>query len=631
MFQSFTTEAGPHHARVRLEALRQIMKQQGFDALLVPHNDEYQGEYVPPCAQRLAWLTGFDGSAGYAIILLETAVLFVDGRYKLQARKQTDPALFTYEDLIATPPAAWLRRYGQRQAQAGHLPPEGMKIGFDPWLHSVKEAAALREALAPHGRLAATPHNLVDSIWQDRPAPPQGKVSLQPVELTGRSAADKLAAIRAQTLAAGAGACLLADPAAIAWAFNIRGSDIAHTPVALAFALIPADDALPLQGKAVIFIDKAKCNAAIKAALAPIAVFAPISSLSTAMASYIEHYKAIMLDITGCAEAFRLAIEAAGGQIIAAENPVALPCAVKTAAELAGARRAHLRDGVAMVRFLAWIDGRLAAKGAASLDEITAAEQLEIFRCDTAIALGSRLEDISFDTISGAGANGAIIHYRVTQNTNRQFREGELYLTDSGGQYRDGTTDITRTIAIGPAGEEEKRCFTLVLKGLIKLSLARFPQGTRGRDLDSLARYALWQNGMDYAHGTGHGIGSFLNVHEGPQTISRAGAQELYAGMIISCEPGYYREGAFGIRLENLLIIEAAAKPAGGDIAMLGFETLTLCPIDSKLILPALLSAEELAWLNAYHDHIYKTLLPFIKDSSTQQWLRQATAEIAAK
>ncbi|KAA6405883.1 aminopeptidase P family protein [Candidatus Tokpelaia sp.] len=630
MFQSFTTETNPQQAGDRLSALRQIMKQQGFDAFLVPHNDEYQGEYVPPCAQRLAWLTGFDGSAGYAVILPETAVLFVDGRYKLQARQQTDPALFTYEDLIATPPAAWLRHYSASRAQAGSLPAAGLKIGFDPWLHSIKEAAALREALAPQGELTAAPENLIDLIWQDRPPAPQGRVTLQPAEYTGRSAADKLAAIRAEVKKAGAGACLLTEPAAIAWALNIRGSDVAHTPVALGFALIPVDDSAPPAGKAVVFIDEAKCDAAIEEALAPVAMMVPIGSLSDYMASYIKHYSTIMLDIAGCAEAFRLLVEEAGGQVIAADDPAELPRAVKTAAELAGARQAHLRDGVAMVRFLAWLDAA-ATKNNSDLDEITAAEKLEAFRRDTAAAMGSRLEDISFDTISGIGANGAIIHYRVTEGSNRQFQQGELYLTDSGGQYRDGTTDITRTVAIGTVGEEEKRCFTLVLQGLINLSRARFPQGTRGRDLDSLARYALWQNGMDYAHGTGHGIGSFLNVHEGPQTISRAGAQELYAGMIISCEPGYYCEGAFGIRLENLLIISPASAIPGGDTPMLSFETLTLCPMDNRLVLAAMLSAEELAWLNAYHAHVRKTLRPFITDSSTQQWLKQATAEIAAQ
>jgi len=630
MFQSFTSTAGPQQAAARLERLRRLMQEQGFDAWLVPHNDEYQGEYVPPSAQRLAWLTGFDGSAGYAIILPETAALFIDGRYTLQARQQTDPALFTYEDLIAIPPAVWLRRYAASRAQAGSLPPEGLKIGFDPWLHSIKEAAALRAALAPHGRLAAAPENLVDSIWHDRPAVPQGKVSLQPAALTGRTAADKLAAIRAATKAAGASACLLTEPAAIAWALNIRGSDVAHTPVALGFALIPADDRPPLGGKAALFIDPAKCDAAIEAALAPVAMLAPIGGLSAAMADYSKDYGRIMLDPRRAAEAFRLLVEEAGGQIIAANDPAELPRAIKTAAELDGARQAHLRDGVAMVRFLAWLD-TAAAKNDSGLDEISAAQKLEHFRRDTAAAMGSRLEDISFDTISGAGANGAIIHYRVTEGSNRPLQRGELYLTDSGGQYRDGTTDITRTIAIGPAGEEEKRCFTLVLKGLIGLSRARFPQGARGCDLDSLARYALWQNGLDYAHGTGHGIGSFLSVHEGPQSISRAGAQELQAGMIISCEPGYYREGAFGIRLENLLIIKPASAVPGGDKPMLSFETLTLCPIDRRLILPALLTAEELAWLNAYHAHIRAMLLPLIKESSAQKWLTQATEAIAAE
>lgn len=627
MFQNFEAQTNPKQAQPRLQALRALMAEHNYDAFLVPHADEYQGEYLPPAAERLQWLTGFSGSAGFAIILRDQAVLFTDGRYRLQIRSQTDPALFSYEDSTQLPPAAWLKAYAQQQNRP-------LRIAFDPWLHSIKETEILRAALGrpsaaeslagktQQSALIAVEQNLVDAIWRGRPAAPQAPVSMQPPALTGRPAADKLAAIRAATADTQADACLLTDPTGLAWAFNLRGRDIAHTPVALGFALIPR------QGKAVIFMEEEKFDAAARAALAPLAEIMPRPRMTEAL----QNYKKLMLDTRLGAEAIRLALAGAGHEIISAEDPTILPRACKTEAELSGARAAHRRDGLAMIRFLSWLDRQIAQRGAASLDEIQAAEALENFRRQTAEEQNSRLEDISFDTISGAGANGAVIHYRVSRATNRAFRERELYLIDSGGQYRDGTTDITRTIAIGAAGAanaEEKRCFTLVLKGMIALSAARFPQGARGRDLDILARQALWQNGMDYAHGTGHGVGSFLNVHEGPQSISRHGAQILLPGMIISNEPGYYRDGAFGIRIENLLAVRAAETPRGGDMPMLSFETLTLCPIDRRLIAPDLLSQAETDWLNAYHARIYAELAPSL-NAEDKDWLRQATEKLPA-
>jgi len=622
MFQSYDTEANPGAAKERLAALRALMAEQNYDAFLVPHADEYQGEYVPPCALRLEWLTGFGGSAGFAVILAQAAVIFTDGRYKLQVRQQTDPKLFHYADLIAEPPAAWLGDYAAAQAAKGKLPAGGLKIAYDPHLHSIKEAAAMRAALGPHGRLLPA-ENLVDKIWHDRPAPPGAPVSLQPLSLTGRPAADKLAEIRAKTQAAGADACLLTEPAGLAWAFNLRGGDVAHMPVALGFALIPRDAA----AKAQIFMAKAKFSPQIAAELAGLAEIIAPENMPAALAAAAKNGGRLMIDPRSCAEAFALIITAAGGALIEAANPVALPRAIKTEAEQDGARRAHLRDGVALARFFSRLERQIAARGAENFDEISAAELLEQMRRDTAAQMGSRLEDISFDTISGIGADGAIIHYRVSRATNRRFKAGALYLVDSGGQYRDGTTDITRTIAIGPAGAAEKRCFTLVLKGMIALTMARFPAGARGCDLDILARKALWQNGYDYAHGTGHGVGSFLSVHEGPQIISRHGVQALLPGMIISNEPGYYREGAFGIRIENLLLVRPAAAIAGGDIAMHSFETLTLCPIDRHLVDTALLSAAELAWLNAYHARVYAELAAYL-DTADKAWLQAATAPL---
>jgi len=624
MFQSYDLENNPDAARGRLAALRRLMAERGCDAFLVPHSDEYMSEYLPPCAKRLEWLTGFSGSAGFAIILAQQAVLFTDGRYHLQVRQQTDPVLFHYADLISAPPAAWLRAYAQARKAEGALPAGGLKIAYDPRLHSLIEADALRAAVAPYGALIPVAENPVDAIWRDRPAPPCGAVSRQPLELAGRSASDKLAELRGKITAARADFWLITEPTGLAWLFNLRGQDVEHTPIALGYALIPRDSL----AKAQIFMNKAKFGSEIAAELAELAEIVPPQQMPARLAAAAKGRR-IMADERSCAEAFRLAVQQAGGALIAAANPLALPRAIKTQAEQDGARRAHRRDGVAMVRFLAELERQIAARGAESMNEIAAAELLEQIRRDTAAESGSRLEDISFDTISGIGADGAIIHYRVSRASNQPFRAGALYLVDSGGQYRDGTTDITRTIAIGPSGAEEKRCFTLVLKGMISLSMARFPQGTRGRDLDILARNALWQNGYNYAHGTGHGVGSFLSVHEGPQTISPAGAQALLPGMIISNEPGYYREGAFGIRIENLLLTQPAEPIAGGDMPMLAFETLTLCPIDRRLIDTALLEAAELDWLNAYHARICAELSPHLNEAD-RAWLRTSCAYLSS-
>lgn len=649
MFQSFDIKSKPEQAQSRVAALRALLRQENLDGFLVPHADEYQSEYLPPCAERLEWLTGFGGSAGYALILRRQAVLFIDGRYHLQARQQTDSSIFAYADISAFGQRAWWQHYLSHAAEGETPASDALRIGFDPWLHSMAETENLRAALKPLGHLQAVSENLADKIWHDRPSAPCGKISAQPLQWTGRAAADKAAHIRAETRALGAEFCLLTEPAAIAWAFNIRGSDVAHNPVALGFALIPAADSVskhdaaaaaefsptpapPLlpQKQAMLFMCGAPGDAESLPELANIAQFLPRENLAAVIKSHARQNAVFMADKHKTAEAFRLQIEAEGGKIITADNPCLLPRAVKTEAECAGSRQAHLCDGVAVTRFLAWLERQRAEYGAESLDEIGAAARLEHFRAETALSMGSRLEDISFDTISAAGAHGAIIHYRVTRATNSLFQEGQLYLLDSGGQYRCGTTDITRTMAIGAAAQEQKRCFTLVLKGMIALSMARFPQGICGRDLDCLARMPLWKNGMDYAHGTGHGAGSFLNVHEGPQNISRRGEQELYAGMIISNEPGYYREGAFGIRIENLLLVrkaDAAGGAGGEEMPMLYFETLTLCPIDRSLIVPSLLSAEELAWLNAYHARVYAQLAPFLSERD-KAWLSAAAARL---
>jgi len=583
------------------------MARRGLDGFLVPRADEHQGEYVPPCAQRLGWLTGFTGSAGMALVLKDKAILFVDGRYTLQVRQQTDPAVFSYENLVTTPPASWLAQFGT-----------GLVIGFDPWLHTISDASRLRNAMQKcNGQLTALPENLVDLIWDDRPLPPLGAVRIQPLALAGKPAPQKLADMQAAIAAAGGAATLLSDPSSIAWCFNIRGADVANTPLPLSFAIVPAT------GRPELFIDRRKLGAKETDYLAMLCDIREPALLADSIRRRAGTGQTVLLDPAQVAEQLRLIVADAGGQVREMQDPARLPRAVKTSAELDGSRTAHVRDGVALVRFFAWL-GR---QQPGTQDEISTTKKLEQLRAQTAEALGSRLEDISFDTISGAGPNGAIIHYRVNTRTSRPLHANALYLVDSGAQYRDGTTDVTRTVAIGQPEDEHKRCFTLVLKGMIAIATARFPAGTRGQDIDALARIALWKNGFDYAHGTGHGVGAFLSVHEGPQSLSKTGTQALLPGMIVSNEPGYYREGAFGIRIENLLIVQPPATPQNGDLPMLGFETLTLCPIDRQLIAPELLTLEEREWLNHYHKTVYQKLAAHL-DEADRQWLAQATAAL---
>ncbi|RCL00412.1 MAG: Xaa-Pro aminopeptidase [Candidatus Tokpelaia sp. JSC085] len=605
MFQSFEIETEAGHASGRVAELRVAMACLSLDGFLVPHTDACQGIWIS--RQRLGWLTGFTGSTGIALILRNQAVIFVDGRYSLQIRQQTDSAVFSYENLVTTSPAAWLKQHTT-----------GLKIGFDPWLHTISDARALREGLqANDGRLIAVKENLIDLIWKNQPEPPLHPVSIQSTELSGKTAKEKMDEIRRAITDAESKATILTDPSSIAWCFNIRGSDIAHTPLPLSCAIIP------VQGKPALFIDKRKLKKNEKKYLQSLCTILQPSFFEENIIYLARNVKNILLDSTLIAEKLRLIIEKAGGQVREYRDPVQLLRAVKTPAELAGAHLAHQRDGVALVRFLSW----LSRQNPDMQSEISTTQKLEELRLQTAEAFGSRLEDIAFDTISSSGPNSAIIHYRVNVQTNRSLKNGELYLVDSGAQYRDGTTDVTRTIAIGKVGDDAKRCFTLVLKGMIAISTAHFPLGTRGQDIDALARIALWKNGFDYAHSTGHGVGAFLAVHEGPQSISRYSTQILLPHMILSNEPGYYRKSSFGIRIENLLAVKIAAIPEGGELPMLSFETLTLCPIDKHLILPALLTKEERDWLNNYHDAVYKKTVSFL-DPADQEWLIDATAPI---
>jgi len=589
----------------KLKRLRESIAREGLAGFLVPHGDEHQSEYPPPSSERLAWLTGFTGSAGFAIVLAGKAAIFVDGRYTLQSSTQVDP-VFDREHLIENPPPRWL---------AAHARP-GDRIGYDPWLLTLADVRRFAEAAASAGaELVPVSANPLDAIWTDRPAPPLGAVTPHPESLAGEAAENKIARLQAALVERKADAAVLTQSDSIAWLLNIRGSDVAHNPTALAFTILPAS------GRPSLFIDGRKLSNAVRTELAALTEIESAASLATGLAALAG--KRVLLDPATTADAIRKLIADAGGTIVEGPDPVALPKARKNATELAGMRRAHIRDGAAMVRFLAWLDA--AAPGA--LDEIAVADRLRDFRAEAASRDGMELVDLSFDTISGAGPNGAIVHYRVTPETNRRLEANSLYLIDSGAQYRDGTTDITRTVAIGSPTAEMRERFTLVLKGHIAIATARFPVGASGAQLDSLARIALWKAGLDYDHGTGHGVGAFLSVHEGPARISKMGTVPLEPGMILSNEPGYYRTGAYGIRIENLVIVTPPAPIAGGDRDMLGFETITLAPIDRRLIEPGLLAPDELRWLNAYHAWVAATLAPLLGESE-RAWLAAATAPI---
>lgn len=610
MFQSFEVKSAPQFGRDRVSALRARFADLGIDGFLIPRADEYQGEYVPASAERLSWLTGFTGSAGMALVTQREAIVFVDGRYVTQLAEQVDGSVFTAGDLVNEPPHVWLPHHGAK----------GFRLGIDPWLHAGAEVRRLEKALAEiGGSLVLLDANPLDAIWTDRPAEPLGAVSIQKQEHAGTLASEKIAAIAAQVKEKGAAAVVVADPTSVAWIFNIRGDDVPHTPYPLSRAIISAE------GKAEIFLDQMKTGIEQAAYLAQIAVQRPPSEFLARLAAFSADGAKILIDPELTPLALTRAITAAGGEVVEASDPAKLPRACKNREELEGSAKAHLQDGAAMVEYLCWLD----AQAPGTITEIDAVKALEATRARVGQNMQNPLKDISFDTISGAGEHGAVIHYRVTTETNRKLEAGELFLVDSGAQYVNGTTDITRTIAVGSVPEEHKRFFTLVLKGMIGISTARFPKGTRGCDLDPLARIALWKAGGDYAHGTGHGVGSYLSVHEGPQRISRLATQELLPGMILSNEPGYYRPGSFGIRIENLIYVTGAEEIDGGDQPMLAFETLTWCPIDRRLVLPDLMTAEELGWLNGYHAAVREKLLPLIEDDAVKTWLVKATEPLS--
>ena len=610
MFQSFDVTSTPQYGRERADALRASFDTLGIDGFLVPRADEYQGEYVPASAERLSWLTGFTGSAGVALVMRGQAIVFVDGRYVTQLAEQVDGSVFTGGDLVGEPPHLWLQNHA----------PKGFRLGIDPWLHTGAEVRRLEKALAGlGGTLVFLPHNPLDKAWTGRPAEPLGRVTIQAIDQAGELAREKLVKMAEATAKAGADVLAVTDPSSIAWIFNIRGSDVPHTPHPLARAIIPAE------GRPQLFLDKRKTGIEQEAYLTQLADLVAPSQFDERITALAADGKRILIDPDQAPFALAEIVRARGGTLVEAVDPARLPRACKNAVELQGSARAHLQDGAAMVEFLAWLDSTTPG----SQTEITVTKKLEELRRTVGERQQNPLKDVSFDTIAGAGAHAAIMHYRVTTETDTTLEPGTLFLVDSGAQYINGTTDITRTVAIGAVPEEQKRFFTLVLKGMIAISTARFPKGSRGCDLDPLARIALWKAGADFAHGTGHGVGSYLSVHEGPQRISRLSTQELLAGMILSNEPGYYRPGAFGIRIENLIHVLPAAPVEGGDLDMLGFETLTFCPIDRRLVVSSLLTDEELDWLNAYHVETREKLLPLLSDDATKSWLEQATAVIS--
>ena len=603
-FQTFEEPEGGVALTARLSAFREELARRKLTGFVIPRADQQQNEYVAPSEERLAWLTGFTGSAGLAIVLVREAAVFVDGRYTLQAAKQVDTRAWNVESLVDPPPESWLTK---------HLA-AGDRLGFDPWLHTSAATERLAAACAKAGaELIAVESNPLDAVWTERPAPPLGAVAVHGPQFSGEAETDKLGRIHQEIARLGVEALVLSDSHAVAWTFNIRGADVSHTPLPLSYALVPKD------GRPIIFIDHRKLSNSARDHLEQTADVAEPDALTPKLTELARSGASIALDSATAADALSRLIAAAGGKPVRGNDPVSLLKAVKNPTEIEGTRTAHRRDAVALARFFAWIDHE-APSGA--LTEIDTVEALETFRRDT-----GALKDVSFPTIAGTGPNGAIVHYRVTRKTNRRIALGDLLLIDSGAQYEDGTTDVTRTIAIGTPTPEMRDRFTRVLRGHIAIARALFPDGTTGAQLDTLARQFLWQAGIDFEHGTGHGVGSYLSVHEGPARISKLGTAPLRRGMILSNEPGYYKPDGFGIRIENLELV-VAADIAGAEKPVNAVETLTLAPIDRGLIDLNMLSADELSWVNDYHASVRHAIRSHL-DEATKVWLDTATAPLS--
>jgi len=595
-FQSFEEKADPGQVAPRLAALRQAMREAGVDAFLIPRADAHRGESVPPGEARLAYVTGFTGSAGLAVVGPEQAGLFVDSRYTLQAPAQTDTSLVTVHEAVGISPD--IRLYV----------PAGGTLAYDPWLHTPGEIRDITQKLEGHA--SVVPHtNLVDVIWPDRPGAPASAIEFLGHNRAGKTAADKLADLRAVLAAEPADAVVLTLPESICWLFNMRGRDVPNTPFVLGFAIVPRE------GEATLYLEPERIDDDLRRALEGLARPASKADLPAALAALGRNGGAVLIDPQTAPAAVAETLRDAGAKLVEKRDPILGPKARKNAAELAGMREAHRLDGIALAKFLCWFDAE-APKG--QLTEIAVVTALEAFRREEESCI-----DASFDTISGAGPHGAIVHYRVTEKTDRRLAPGELMLLDSGAQYLSGTTDITRTMATGPASAEQQDRYTRVLKGMIAISAARFPLGTTGAQIDVLARQFLWQDGVTYHHGTGHGVGAFLGVHEGPIGIAPRYTTPFEPGNVVSNEPGYYKAGEYGIRTENLIVVKEAAAYPG----YLDFETLTLVPIDTRLIDKSLLSAAEIAWLNAYHARVWAEIGPHVT-GTVKDWLQQATAAL---
>ncbi len=601
-FQTFEEIADFSATRPRVTELRKQMVNLKLDGFLVPRSDEYQGEYVADCEERLAYISGFTGSAGLAVILETKAAIFIDGRYILQIDQQVDTDIFTPVSSVDGIMREWLI----------NTIPAHAKIGYDPRLHTNHDIERLNAVLTTFSaKLVPVEHNLVDSIWNDRPSPPAALISVHPENLSGETAPSKIERINHVLLIERIDALLVSDPHNIAWAFNIRGADVAHTPIALCYALIPAN------GTPTLFVDPGKISGFNRDYLISLAEIAPPSEMIIALRQAGRGGRKIRLDKVTAGSHLKSMVENGGGKADLGIDPITKMKAIKNNAEINGSRDAHKRDGAAMVNFLSWLDTEVPKN---YLTEIDTVKALENFRYET-----QKLKDISFPTISGFGANGAIVHYRATETSNKKLEKG-LFLIDSGAQYEDGTTDVTRTVSIGTPTVEMRKKFTRVLKGMIAISKIIFPKGTTGAQIDVLARQFLWAEGEDYDHGTGHGVGSYLSVHEGPQRISKTGTTILEPGMILSNEPGFYKPKSYGIRIENLILVEDRPfKKSSREF--LGFETLTLVPIDKSLIMLSSLNKDEKNWLNAYHSRVLETLFPLVPDKS-RSWLQLACAPV---
>ena len=602
--QTYEVKGGPQIGRDNLPLLRKQLSAQGLDGFYIPHEDEWQNEYLPPSEERLAWATGFTGSAGSALVLPSTAQVFVDGRYTIQAHQQIDIDLFDILDLIEPGPQGWLK---SQQLQ-------NLVIGYDPRHVSPDQLSSLQSSAELAGaQLKSVTRNPIDEAWQNRPEEPTMPVTIHEQEFAGEAHTNKIMRIANELRSLNADTLVITSPSSIAWLFNVHGGDVQCSPLPLGRALLHRD------ATADLFLHPSKTSEQLADHLGETVQMRPINELDRRLTKL--EGKTVWLDPAATPVWFFEKLEKSGAKILRKSDPIALPRACKNDVEIAGSQSAHVRDGVALTRFLFWLAGEEVQSG--QIDEIEASKKLEMLR-----DADGQLKDISFETISAAGPNGAITHYRVNEATNRNLEPGSLYLVDSGGQYDEGTTDVTRTVAIGTPSSEHKQRYTLVLKGHIAMSTIRFPKGTTGSALDAIARAPLWMQGLDYDHGTGHGVGSYLGVHEGPQRISKTpNTIALQPGMIVSNEPGYYKQDDYGIRIENLQFVTQAKSPRDAEREMLGFETLTLAPLDRKLIEEGMLTSDEWRWVDAYHARVMKEISPRLYGHE-RDWLEAACAPL---